>query len=158
MPTAMKSQKNWGELLEIFHKKCSKVEFANWIEPIRFISLDDKCLILQVPNIFVKEYLLDNYSEVLALVAPLTDKQKPIVNFKIEEKKSTKKPSKKTKKSDQLQINSPLIHGVNLNEYYIFNNYIEGPSNQFLKSAALGVAQNPGKSYNPLFIHGGGLA
>ncbi|MBM3192507.1 MAG: chromosomal replication initiator protein DnaA, partial [Chlamydiae bacterium] len=42
-----------------------------------------------------------------------------------------------------------------LNRLYTFQNFIEGPSNQFVKSAAQGVAMHPGKSYNPLFIHGG---
>ena len=41
------------------------------------------------------------------------------------------------------------------NKAYTFDTYIEGPSNQFVKSAALGVATKPGKSFNPLFIHGG---
>ena len=42
-----------------------------------------------------------------------------------------------------------------LNDNYTFDNFIEGPSNQFIKSACLGVALKPGKTYNPLFIHGG---
>ena len=42
-----------------------------------------------------------------------------------------------------------------LNHLYTFQNFIEGPSNQFVKSAAFGVASHPGRSYNPLFIHGG---
>ncbi|EKE26197.1 MAG: hypothetical protein ACD_4C00391G0001, partial [uncultured bacterium (gcode 4)] len=41
------------------------------------------------------------------------------------------------------------------NSLYTFDTFIEGPSNQFVKSAAFGVAQKPGKSFNPLFIHGG---
>lgn len=44
---------------------------------------------------------------------------------------------------------------MRLNTNYTFNNFIEGPANQFVKSAAIGVASRPGKSYNPLFIHGG---
>ncbi|OEH44066.1 chromosomal replication initiator protein DnaA, partial [Chlamydia psittaci] len=36
-----------------------------------------------------------------------------------------------------------------------FDNFIEGSSNQFVKSAAVGIAGKPGRSYNPLFIHGG---
>src|SRR5262249_25770465 len=44
---------------------------------------------------------------------------------------------------------------VKLNPFYTFEHFIEGPSNQFVKSAAIGVAARPGKSYNPLFLHGG---
>ena len=44
---------------------------------------------------------------------------------------------------------------VKLNHTYRFETFIEGPANQFVKSAAMGVAHRPGQSYNPLFIHGG---
>jgi len=44
---------------------------------------------------------------------------------------------------------------IQLNPLYTFDHFIEGASNQFVKSAAIGVAARPGKSYNPLFIHGG---
>ena len=42
-----------------------------------------------------------------------------------------------------------------LNKNYTFNNFIEGKSNQLARAAATQVADNPGGSYNPLFIYGG---
>ena len=42
-----------------------------------------------------------------------------------------------------------------LNNNYRFENFIEGPTNQFVKAVAMGIALRPGQSYNPLFIHGG---
>ncbi len=47
------------------------------------------------------------------------------------------------------------VHELKLNHTYRFETFIEGPTNQFVKSAAMGVAHRPGQSYNPLFIHGG---
>ncbi len=38
---------------------------------------------------------------------------------------------------------------------YTFENYIVGPENRFAHAAAKSVASQPGKNYNPLFIHGG---
>ena len=47
------------------------------------------------------------------------------------------------------------IHDDNLNENFCFENFIEGKSNQLARAAAQQVAENPGGSYNPLFIYGG---
>jgi chromosomal replication initiator protein len=42
-----------------------------------------------------------------------------------------------------------------LNNKMTFYNYVEGKSNQLACAAAQQVSENPGKSYNPLFIYGG---
>jgi chromosomal replication initiator protein len=44
----------------------------------------------------------------------------------------------------------------NLNENYIFSQFIEGDCNRLARSAAIAIAENPGKnSFNPFFIYGG---
>lgn len=48
---------------------------------------------------------------------------------------------------------TPLSSG--LNPSYTFSSFIVGNSNQFCHAAAMQVAENPGKSYNPLFVYGG---
>lgn len=40
-------------------------------------------------------------------------------------------------------------------EHYTFDNFVEGKSNQLALAAARQVAENPGESYNPLFLYGG---
>ena len=42
----------------------------------------------------------------------------------------------------------------NLKSIYTFDNFVVGNSNKFAHAAALSVAENPGKMYNPLFIYG----
>ncbi|MGB2241966.1 MAG: chromosomal replication initiator protein DnaA [Porticoccaceae bacterium] len=44
---------------------------------------------------------------------------------------------------------------TNLNDEFTFDNFVEGKSNQLAFAAAQQVAENPGGSYNPLFIYGG---
>jgi chromosomal replication initiator protein len=46
-------------------------------------------------------------------------------------------------------------HKSNVNPEYTFDNFVEGKSNQYARAAAIQVANNPGKSYNPLFLYGG---
>jgi len=55
----------------------------------------------------------------------------------------------------QAEIEGSLQHQQNLVETYTFDNFVEGKSNQLALAAARQVAENPGSSYNPLFLYGG---
>ncbi len=45
--------------------------------------------------------------------------------------------------------------GIPINPKFTFDSFVVGPSNDFIFAAAKSVAENPGESYNPLFIYGG---
>jgi chromosomal replication initiator protein len=47
------------------------------------------------------------------------------------------------------------IPEANLDPHYTFESFVEGKSNQLGKAAAMQVAQNPGRAYNPLLLYGG---
>ena len=47
------------------------------------------------------------------------------------------------------------VLGSRINADFTFDSFVEGKSNQLAKAAAIQVAGNPGKAYNPLFIYGG---
>ncbi|MEP4145832.1 MAG: chromosomal replication initiator protein DnaA [Halioglobus sp.] len=55
----------------------------------------------------------------------------------------------------QAEIEGSLQHQHSLVETYTFDNFVEGKSNQLALAAARQVAENPGESYNPLFLYGG---
>ena len=55
----------------------------------------------------------------------------------------------------KVDVGGSLQHQPHLVENYTFDNFIEGRSNQLALAAAKQVAQNPGDSYNPLFLYGG---
>jgi len=50
---------------------------------------------------------------------------------------------------------APIVLGGRINADFTFGSFVEGKSNQLAKAAAIQVAGNPGKAYNPLFIYGG---
>ena len=58
-------------------------------------------------------------------------------------------------RSRREDIEGGLQHKNNLNKTFIFDNFVVGKSNQLGLAAATQVAENPGGSYNPLFIYGG---
>ena len=143
--TAESKQDFWAQFLGHLKTVCSSAEYANWIEPIALKSYDSSHMVLSVPNPFVQSYLLDNYKSDLCTFFPVDEKGEPAITFEIEEKVKVAKPKPKP---------TPITD-LKLNRTYTFDTFIEGPANQFVKSAALGVANKPGQSYNPLFIHGG---
>lgn len=144
-------QEIWAAFLARLEECCSATEFQNWIAPIKVSEQSAEELVLEVPNIFVQEYLLENYKKDLAAFIPLKANGEIALRFLIveEQKKAPLvfTPPPQTADED--------VSDLKLNNYYTFENFIEGPSNQFVKSAALGVAAHPARSYNPLFIHGG---
>ncbi|MEH6515606.1 MAG: chromosomal replication initiator protein DnaA [Halioglobus sp.] len=58
-------------------------------------------------------------------------------------------------KSHRAEVEGALQHQPNLVDNYRFDNFVEGKSNQLALAAARQVAENPGESYNPLFLYGG---
>ena len=50
---------------------------------------------------------------------------------------------------------APQPIGARINPEFTFDNFVEGKSNQMARAAALQVAENPGRAYNPLFLYGG---
>jgi chromosomal replication initiator protein len=147
---AEKKQDSWAQFLDFIEDRCSSAEFANWLAPIKMVEETDDHITLEVPNIFVQEYLIANYKRDLCAFLPLKDNGDPSISFVISEPTKEKSEPKKTETSPAADDFAPK-----LNTQYTFQSFIEGPSNQFVKSAAMGVARKPGKSYNPLFIHGG---
>ncbi len=53
------------------------------------------------------------------------------------------------------QADDSTIFANNLNPALTFDNFVEGKSNQLARASAIQVGENPGVSYNPLFIFGG---
>lgn len=136
----------WSDFAAYMEERCSAAEFQNWIAPIRVAESTSEELVLQVPNIFVQEYLLQNYKKDLLGFVPVKPNGDFALRFVIAEE---------PRKQVVFEQQAPERDALPLNPLYTFDHFIEGPSNQFVKSASLGVAAHPGKSYNPLFIHGG---
>lgn len=137
-------------------ERCSATEFENWFAPIRLLEATADEVRLEVPNIFVQEYLLDNYKKDLCAFFPLKSSGEPAIIFVLAEVKKKESPAPAADRAHSAPpVATDAAPEIKLNPLYTFQHFIEGPTNQFVKSAAMGVASRPAKSYNPLFIHGG---
>ncbi len=153
----------WTQFIEFIKTRCSKTAFDNWLAPIKVLESTDELIVLEVPNVFVSEYLLSNYKKELTAFLPINVNGEPAISFTIGDstpKKIQSLPALSSDKEDSQPVDqsdglSNHSYVLKLNSNYRFETFIEGPANQFVKSAAIGVANRPGHSYNPLFIHGG---
>jgi len=143
----------WTECVKIIKERVSQQNFETWIKPIRIVSLEDSNILLGVPNKFFKDWLVENYIDIisnsLSSVSGIGVDIKFIVNKPEETDILRDMSAKTTIKSKPMRLHSSL----NLN--YSFERFVVGSSNQFAHAAALSVAEQPGHNYNPLFIYGG---
>lgn len=147
----------WLQFLEFAKKRCSAASFGNWLSPIKVIpsDADTEEITLEIPNIFVKEYLLSNYREDLLAFLPVAANGEPAIKFEVKAPASSSTQVITPNEIPVEEKKAEPLYSLKLNQNYRFETFIEGPANQFVKSAAIGVASRPGQSYNPLFIHGG---
>ena len=145
-------KKLWGQVLEQIKEQVSESSFDTWIKPIKPKREEEDCLILEVPNNFFRDWIKDNYWDILQEIIRETYH---VSEIKIEVKRGGWAIFPKEEKIiniDKERIKKAL---ENFNPRYTFENFVVGEGNQFAHAASVAVAQDPGLKYNPLFIYGG---
>lgn len=144
----------WNKGLSLIKKNLNNDIFELWFKPTAFKSYNNGEINISVPNRYCGEWLKTNYYGLIkdALVN-ITQEMDIKINFIPDKDKEGIEKTEIIKK--ETVRTTPFREKGMLNKRYYFENFIVGPSNQFAHAAALAVAENPGKSYNPLFIYGG---
>ncbi len=149
----MNIEEIWNKSLLKIQGKVDNNVLDLWFKPIKLSALKDQTATLDIPNRFFKEWIEDSYPNLIkesiesVIGNPLT------LKYRIEERQ----PNAQKKISEKLENRRIRLasRGIYLNPKYTFENFVPGDSNQFARAAAMAVAENPGKIYNPLFIYGG---
>ncbi len=149
------TQESWNQFLEYVKRRCSATAFGNWLAPIKVGSVSMDEIELLIPNVFVQDYLLSNYKADLCAFLPVKTSGEPSIKFTLQKKEVHIVPAASPSITTAENPPASTQVAIKLNDNYHFSTFIEGASNQFVKSAAMGVSSKPGQSYNPLFIHGG---
>ena len=142
----------WKKIKEELSGQLPAHAISTWFEPIEPITKEGGELILEVPNQFFYDWIESHYrrhlNRALISVGEGGVSTRFIISAEKQEIKSDPNQDlTPTKKSPLIPI---------LNKDHKFELFIEGSNNQFAKTAAEAVAENPGKqSFNPLIIYGG---
>ena len=142
--------------------------FNTWFKPIIPLSYEDNKFTIQVPSQFFYEYLEEKYVNVLKVTLYRVIGQGTILNYRIKVVDKVKEdgmitllpvmtlpvPVRKVRIS-LLYSSLKLVRiGILMNPKYNFDNYFEGTSNRLVRSSSEAIAQEPGKTFNPMFVFG----
>lgn len=151
----------WKNLSQELQTKLPLQVFNTWFLSTSIVSFSNNKATIEVPSKFHKEWVSSKYLPLLEESFFKICGVKISVNFTVSSSKKHFPEEKSTKKNDPLleeveeEILKKNYNQYGLNKMFTFNNFVIGPSNQFAQAAAYTIAENPSKSYNPLFIYGG---
>ena len=147
--------KIWEKSLNLIEERLNNQAFNTWFKPIKKTSMADNRFVLKVPNKFFEDWIRDNYLEIVQNVVKDVSKKDLKIGFEIELKDSPEAEPVEVKIEKKAPQKSGNEKHNGLSERYTFDNFVVGASNQFSHAASLAVAENPGATYNPLFLYGG---
>lgn len=148
----------WTQVLSNLEGSINPQSYNTWFTQTKFKSLADRTLTIEVPNNFYREWLENNYREVInrALTEVSGEDFKLKFHVESEIKEEPARGGVATVVNDNPDI-PPSILSIQsvLNPKYRFDNFVVGESNRFCHAASHAVAESPAKAYNPLFLYGG---
>lgn len=146
----MKNNVNWDDILEVIHSKLNPLSYDTWFKETKLISIKNNTIQIEVPMEFHKKILNQTYYDLIEeIVSTVTGTSYDIEFLSAEEIKPLE-----VLELDEVEEPENKNLNSNLKPEYTFENFVIGDSNRFAQLAALAVAEQPGKIYNPLFIYG----
>ena len=153
--TVSMHQEIWRKAKEDLAEKFSADIFESWFAGLSYLEGDDDNLVLGVDTEFAAIWIRDNYLDIISNQVSITAARKITVQIKVVE------PAETPREREPLQAERPRAAcstepklPKSIIPHNTFETFVVGESNRFAHAAALAVAQNPGISYNPLFIYG----
>ncbi len=145
----------WQRAKETIRETLNNSTYEIWFEKADAAGMEDNTFLLSVPNDFTKSrienrflpLIKDSLEEVVGEELPVRVVVSDSGRAGVDSKTATI-PHKYIETTEP-----PVLR--DLNPKYTFDSFVIGSSNRFAHAAALQVAENPGRAYNPFFIYGG---
>ena len=139
------AQQIWETALGELQIQVNKPNYRAWLEKTVGLSYQGNQFVVGAPNTFVAEYLDKNQRSLIEkTLIGLTGGDIKVL-FQVDTQPQNSSGSYSVRKEVSPRFNPK----------YTFDSFVTGSCNRLAYAAALGVAENSGHSYNPLFIYGG---
>ncbi|NNF11301.1 MAG: chromosomal replication initiator protein DnaA [Acidimicrobiia bacterium] len=143
----------WEQYRQALRNRVTPVTWQTWLEPLDYLDEDGDTLTMSTPSEFHLQWVNDKYSSLLTQLA--------VDIYDTARVRLEARPNGDAAASDVIEEEAPHETAEptpgsepSAAPKYSFENFIVGPSNRFAYAAAMAVAEQPGKHYNPLFIYG----
>ena len=147
-------QNLWDACLRRLEQELPAQQFNTWIRPLTLDAAGSDLgqLTLVAPNRFVLELVRERFSERIRRFAGEAGPQPVEINVVLAR---GPEPQPRQPARANGSLSPPTLDRARLNPGFTFDGFVTGKANQLARAAALQVAENPGISYNPLFVYGG---
>ncbi len=145
----------WTRCMGALETELPEQQFNTWVRPLQAME-GNGALKLLAPNRFAVDWINANLlPRIGELLRDESTGDVPIVTVEVGSRSSAARAPPAGFAAVSARRAEGLVVGARLNPDFSFASFVEGKSNQLAKAAALQVAENPGRAYNPLFIYGG---
>ena len=136
------AQEIWKNTLQVMSQTLTSTTIHTWFEDVTAVALEGDVLILLVPEPFKRDIIAQRYQEEVEKALSELFSQKLTIQLVDQEE---------ARRWQEGEVKKSFLPGA---EDYTFDKFVVGSSNRFAYNAAKKVSENPGLSYNPLFIYG----
>jgi chromosomal replication initiator protein len=139
----------WQRAKELIKTEVTQIAYNTWIEPLDIKRVDNDKIVLIASNPFQRDTILSKYIDLFANTFNfLTNKKREVQILVVgEDSKELDTPSQSNTITNRSE--------TGLRPEYTFDTFVVGNNNSFAQAAAMGVSENPGTKYNPLFLYSG---
>ncbi len=145
----------WHACLRRLEQELPAQQFNTWIRPLlpEAGPAEAGTLVLCAPNRFVLQMVRERFAgRIGELAAQESGRDTALKLVLARAPEPTPRPPGETRRAPEPGVPPDRAR---LNRQFSFDNFVTGKANQLARAAAVQVAENPGTSYNPLFIYGG---
>lgn len=148
-------QNLWDACLHRLEQELPAQQFNTWIRPLSPEgSADSETLTLAAPNRFVLELVRERFATRIEKLVTEASGRDLVLKFVLA--RGAEAAPRVLPAAPRNEGDAPgILERARLNRSFTFDSFVTGKANQLARAAAIQVAENPGISYNPLFIYGG---
>jgi chromosomal replication initiator protein len=149
----------WRAVLGDLQLQLPRPTFETWLKPTEGMAYDDHVFVVEAPNSFAVEWLERRMYHALQKTLRKVSGRDFELQLKVKSEGDFYAVEQTPPAPDQVvsatPTAQPLFEMRSFNPKYSFDSFVAGPSNRLALSASRAVAESPGQTYNPLYLHSG---